>query len=316
MRLEEKAQRFIELLGPSGVVELWTMTPEEARAMSKGIKRNIDLPEVAQVEAFPVARTDAPPLPLIFYRPLGKPRAAILYFHGGGWTVGGAAESDHFARLLASRTDCVVVSVDYRLAPENPFPAAIVDGLDAADWCASKLPDLVGGALPLYCMGDSAGGTIATVVARTLASDPARLGAMTLAGQILTCPVTDHRMDTESYREFAEGPLISRRLMQWFWDNYLPDHAQRADPRASPLLADDLSAMPRTFILTAENDVLRDEGEAYASALLRAGVDVTARRYAGQIHGFVSLVGQFDGGAEALDDIARFLRGQEIIGRT
>jgi acetyl esterase len=116
-------------------------------------------------------------------------------------------------------------------------------------------------------------------------------------------------MDSGSYREFADGPLISRRLMEWFWDNYLPDRTLRADPRASPLLAANLSVMPPTFILTAENDVLRDEGEGYAEALARAGVDVTVKRYAGQIHGFVSLVGLFDGGAEALNDIAAFLSG-------
>jgi acetyl esterase len=308
MTLEKKAQRFIEQLGPAGVIELWKMTPAEARAASRGIKRDVDLPRLARTEAFTIDRPEHPPLPLLYFEPLDEPRALLLYFHGGGWTLGSAAESDNFVRILSAKTGCAVVSVDYRLAPEWKFPAAIIDGMDAAAWCASALPGLTGLTCPLYCMGDSAGANIATVVARAIALDPGRYG-LDLAGQILTCPVTDHRMDSGSYREFADGPLISRRLMEWFWDNYLPDRTLRADPRASPLLAANLSVMPPTFILTAENDVLRDEGEGYAEALARVGVDVTVKRYAGQIHGFVSLVGLFDGGAEALNDIADFLSG-------
>lgn len=310
MNLEPKARAFVEMLRSVGAPQMWTLPPHEARAAARALRKPTAPRVMHAVTDHAIRRDDAPDLALRLYVPAAEVDSIIVYFHGGGWTVGGIEESDGFARELAARAESAVVSVDYRLAPENPFPAALHDGLDALSWCMARCGDLLGREVPVIVAGDSAGANIATAATRLAMLRGDELPAL----QVLAYPVTDSRMETASYRTFGDGPLLSRRLMEWFWSNYVPDAGLRSDPRISCAHAGDLAGMPPTFVLTAENDVLRDEGEAYATAMANAGVPVRLKRYAGQIHGFLTLVGMFDGGAEALRDIGDFIG--ERLGRT
>jgi acetyl esterase len=209
-------------------------------------------------------------IPVRIYTPEGA-RGTIVYLHGGGWVVGNLDSVDAVCRALALEAGARVVSVDYRLAPEHRFPAALDDTLVVLRHCAGDGPLAVG--------GDSAGGNLAAVAARRLRDE------LPLALQLLIYPVTDAGINTPSYREFDSGHGLSGAGMRHFWNLYL-DGADGFDPDASPLRAEDLTGVAPAYVLTAEQDVLRDEGEAYAAALERAGVAVELHRVAGTIHGF------------------------------
>jgi acetyl esterase len=206
-------------------------------------------------------------VPTRAYRPRDA-HGAIAYFHGGGWMLGNLESVDAVCRALAGAANAVVVSVDYRLAPEHRYPAALEDALAVTRALRER---------PLAVAGDSAGGTLAAIVARRLKTD--------VAAQLLVYPVTDAGVNTPSFSEFAEGFGLTAAGMRRFWDLYL-DGADGLQPDASPLRAEDLAGVPPAYVLTAELDVLRDEGEAYAHALRDAGVDVTLRRLEGAVHGF------------------------------
>jgi acetyl esterase len=243
-------------------------------------------------------------LRLRLYRPHGGSGALpiTLYFHGGGFTCGPVEGHDNVCRTLAQRALSLVVSVDYRLAPEAPFPAATQDALAALKWVHAHAGFLGGDAARLAVAGDSAGANLATVLAHQ-----ARGTGITLKHQVLLYPVTDARFDTASYRDFAQGYLLSREMMQWYWRQYLPDPAMGADPAASPLRQTELSGMPAATVIIAGFDPLRDEGLAYAQALRGAGVPVDVKVWEDQIHGFASMLGALDGAAEALDYCAAAL---------
>jgi acetyl esterase len=226
----------------------------------------------------------------------------VVYFHGGGWVVGGLDESDTFCRVLANAAAAEVLSVDYRLAPEHPFPAAVHDADTALTWAANSL--LRPGA-PLIVAGDSAGGNLAAVVARR-ARDR---GGPAIALQILVYPVTDARMTTGSYAEHGAQLLISADDMAWFWDQYAPNPADRLNPDASPLLADDLSGLPPALVLVAEHDPLRDEVLEYAEQLRTAGVAVDTVRYATAAHGFFALPGLLHQADSAIGAVAAVIAG-------
>jgi len=227
-------------------------------------------------------------VPIRIYRPESGTLPALVYFHGGFWSIGDLSTADPMCRRLAAEAGCVVVSVDYRLTPEHPFPAAVEDAYAVtADLVANAgrygvRPDAVAVA------GDSAGGNLATVTARH-----ARDEGVALAHQLLMCPNTDSGLDSPSFAEFGEGYGLSAATMAWFFGHYIGG-ADRSDPRIAPLRADDLSGMPPATVLTAEYDILRDEGEAYARALSAAGVPVELRRYDGMMHNFVTLPEVFD----------------------
>ena len=211
-------------------------------------------------------------LPLRLYRPAAA-RGTVAYLHGGGWAVGTIESFDAVCRALANAAGAAVASVGYRLAPEHPHPAAIEDGVAAVRWLARRADG------PLAIAGDSAGGNLATVVARRVRGEvPLRL-------QALIYPVCDAGLNTPSYREFGEGYGLTAAGMRRYWELYL-DGRDGLAPDCSPLRAPDLAGLPPAHVLTAEADVLRDEGEAYAEALRRAGVAVTLRRCEGTIHGF------------------------------
>ena len=242
------------------------------------------------------------------YRPRGleAPAPAVVYFHGGGWVIGDLETHDAPCRLLASLARCLVVSVDYRLAPEQVFPAAVDDALAAFLWVCREAPGL--GVHPgrVAVGGDSAGGTLSAVVAR-LARDA---GGPAPALQLLIYPATDMTRSLPSQRTFAEGYLLSGELMDWFRNSYLPDASLASDPRASPLAAEDLRGLAPAVVLTAGYDPLRDEGRAYADRLEAAGVAVAYRCYPGLVHGFWTMTGVVDEARRAFEWAAGQVRGE------
>jgi acetyl esterase len=233
------------------------------------------------------------------YRPEGEgPSPTVVLFHGGGWVVGDLDTHDNMARSICRDCTAVVVSVDYRLAPEAPFPAAVEDALAATRWAASRLAEL-GGSDRLAVAGDSAGGNLATVVAQQLRDQ----GGPALVGQFLVYPATDMTGDYASRRENGEGYFLDLPTMGWFTQHYAADTGLHTDPRLSPLRHTDLAGLPPAVVVTAEYDPLRDEGEAYAAALAEAGVPVEVRRFDQMVHGFIDM-GGFSPGAQAAVDQA------------
>ncbi|NER33758.1 MAG: alpha/beta hydrolase [Oscillatoria sp. SIO1A7] len=244
-------------------------------------------------------------IPIRIYRPEGTgPFPILVYFHGGGWVVGSLETVDFICRNLANGADCIVVSVAYRLAPEHKFPAAAEDAYAATKWAAENAAAIGGSDGKIALAGDSAGGNLAAVVA-LMARDK---GEPSLRYQVLFYPVTHYGFDTQSYEQCAEGYLLSREDMIWFWNCYLASPENGDRPYASPLLAKDLSNLPPALIITAEYDVLRDEGEMYGDRLIVAGVSAKTTRYRGTVHGFLNAAKYIDQGWEALAEAAAELR--------
>ena len=242
------------------------------------------------------------------YRPRGAadagPLPALVYFHGGGWTIGDLDTHDVVCRTLADLARAAVVSVDYRLAPEHKFPAAVDDAVAATRWVAREAGRLGIDARRIAVGGDSAGGNLAAVVALA-----ARDEGPPLAMQTLIYPATDMAADTASHLRYAEGHLLTRDAILWFKGNYLRDAADEVDWRASPLQAADLSRLPPAYVITAGFDPLVDEGRAYADRLSAAGVPVTYECFEGMIHGFVTMGGAIAAAHHALARCAQGLRG-------
>jgi len=239
------------------------------------------------------------------YRPATPgPHPIVVYFHGGGWVLGAHDSDDPMCRDLCKRADALIVSVNYRHAPEARFPAAADDGLAAVRWIAAHGEELGGRAGPLVVAGWSAGGNIAAVTCQR-ARDA---GGPAIAGQLLLTPVTDCDMTRPSYVENAEGYVLTTSLMKWFWD-YYAEPAARTDPKASPLRAKDLSKLPPAFVVTCEFDPLRDEGVAYAQALTAAGVPTRQLAARGHTHTSLTMVDVIFSGAEIRAEMASALRG-------
>ncbi len=240
------------------------------------------------------------------YRPLGVEGAALptlIYYHGGGWVIGNIETHDSTCRRLANKSRCQVISIDYRLAPEHPFPTPIDDSLATFRYIRDNAAQFGADPARLAVGGDSAGGNISAVVCQACrqASEPMP------AFQMLIYPATDARHQTESRRLFAEGYFLTRDLMDWFSKAYVPDGADLTDLRLSPLLAKDFKGLPPAFVLTAGFDPLRDEGRAYAERLIDAGVKTTYVNYPGTIHGFFSLTRFLQQGLKANDEAAAVL---------
>jgi len=248
----------------------------------------------------------AGPVPARSYRPAGVTDVlpALVFYHGGGWVVGSLDSHDHLCRHLAVRAGSAVLSIDYRLAPEHPFPAALEDCIAAVRWAAREGPALRIDSSRLAVGGDSAGGQLAASVALALRDT----GGPALKFQLLIYPVCDLVADNGSLRDNATGYLLTvaayHKMCLW----YLPARAQWSDPRISPQHAADHRALPAALVQTAEFDPLRDEGKAYADTLAQAGVPVEYRCYPGAIHGFARMGGKVDLGKTALDDAAAALR--------
>lgn len=241
-------------------------------------------------------------------RPTEEPTAALVYLHGGGWALGNLESADAISRFLAERAGITVISVDYRLAPENPFPAGLEDALAAFEYVvvhADELgidPDVVG------VGGESAGGNLAAVV--SLHSAPGWRGP---AFQLLLNPVTDLSAKRPSYQIFGTGYFLTESQMDWYADQYLESPEQALDPRVSPMLASDVSHAPPAYIMVAGFDVLRDEGQAYAHKLAQAGVEVTLRTQQGLIHGMVNATGVGHHTREVLSEVAGFLQTRHAV---
>ena len=247
----------------------------------------------------------AGPLAYRLYRPASPgPHPVVVYFHGGGWVLGSQDSDDPLCRDLCSRADALIVSVNYRHAPEARFPAAADDGLAAVRWVAAHAAQLGGIPGELAVAGWSAGANVAAVACQG-ARDA---GGPAISGQLLLTPVTDCRMDTPSYVENADGYVLTADLMRWFWDHYA-DPADRSHPKASPLRAADLSNLPPAFIMTAQFDPLRDEGIAYGRALAAAGVPVQQTTARGHTHTSMTMVDVVVSGATPRAEMARALRG-------
>lgn len=247
-------------------------------------------------------------LPIRVYTPVGEGRdlPLFVYCHGGGWVIGDLDTHDGLCRTLAARSGCIVAAVDYRLAPESRFPAALEDAWAATVWLAERGESLGAAPSPIAVGGDSAGANLAAGVALRAREYPLELSL-----QLLAFPVLDSDLARESYRENdAMGPSIG--AMRWFWAHYLGPDGDATDPRAAPLRAPDVSGVAPALVLTAEYDTLRDEGDAYAERLELAGVPVEHRRYPGQIHCFYRMGAVTEAASACLDDCAAALRGAMV----
>jgi len=276
---------------------------DQARAGHEAETKELSGPgeDVAEVRDIEI---DGPggPIPVRVYTPQGTtPLPLLVYLHGGGWTIGSIESFDTVVRALANASGAIAASVGYRLAPENPFPAGLDDALAAVRGLHARAAELGADPDRMAIAGDSAGANLATVVARRLR------GEIQLRLQALIYPVTDAGCNTPSYREFGERHGLTAASMQRYWNLYL-DGADGLQPDASPLRAQDLAGSPPAFVLTADHDPLRDEGEAYADALRRAGVPVESRRADGTIHGFWRWLAATSVSRRAVDDVAAALR--------
>ena len=293
MPLDAKLREILEEAKALGHPPAHELTPEQARLHRvEMMARFVPMPEYADVWVEEGA-IDAGErkIRLRVYSVGGdRPAPVVVFFHGGGWVACTLETHDPYCRALAKEAGVVVVSVDYRLAPEHKFPAGLEDCLSATEWVLAHAAEIGGDESRVMVGGDSAGGTLAKVVALLLRDK----GVAKLAGQILLYPAAAHyNPPTASYLENAEGFGLTRLGMIWFWDHYLSEKSEAKDFRVAPLLALSLSGLPRAFVVTAEYDVLRDEGQAYAKRLAEAGVEVTEVFAEGMNHGFAASPNEF-----------------------
>ena len=305
MSLHPQCKAFLDMLAAAGGPGLHEIPLDEARKVPYQM---IELggPEepVAQIDTRVVPGSVQ--IPIRVYRPsLAQDLPALMYFHGGGFVICNLDTHDRICRGLANASGCVVVSVDYRLAPEHKFPAAADDAYEATRYVAEHATEFGIDPNRVAVSGDSAGGNLATVVAM-MARDR---GGPSLRFQLLIYPVTNFTgHETPSEREYGHGFFLDTEVMDWFADQYFASTADRSLPYASPLLASDVRGLPPAMVITGECDPLRDQGEAYAEKLRAAGVPVVVKRYEGMIHVFLSLAGIVDGGRDAIKESAAAVR--------
>ena len=305
MPLDPQMKVILDQMATAGVPPLHKMSPEEARQAVLAMRAPTSEPErVGKVEDQLIPGPGGE-IALRIYTPEGSgPFPVLVYFHGGGWVVGSIETVDAACRALTNGAHCMVVSSDYRLAPEYKFPAAVDDCYAATKWVADKAATIDADPTRIAVGGESAGSNLAAVVA-LMARDH---GTPPLAYQLLIYPVTDYASDSASYRENAEGYFLTKEMMAWFWNLYLRNEADGHNPYASPLRAQNLRGLPPALVLTAEFDPLRDEGEAYAARLREAGVPVVSTRYHGVIHGFFGMATALDQAKKAIEEAAAGLR--------
>ena len=300
MTLHPDAQQFLDVIAGSGAPPLTSMTPDEARAGSAFFVELIGAgPDVAVVKDIEIPGPSGV-IPARVYKPVPEPVGTVVYYHGGGWVLGCLDEFDAVCQALALASGARVVSVDYRLAPEHRFPAAVDDAFAALVRIAAQHPGE-----PIVVAGDSAGGNLAAVSALRARE----AGGPEIALQVLVYPVVDCDLTRPSYVECSGSDLfLNTAEMVWFWDHYAPDEAERRHPYASPIRASDLAGLPPAYVVVAQHDPLRDEALAYAAALESAGVPVTVARYDDQIHAFFWLVNVMETGDRAVAEAGAAIR--------
>lgn len=309
-QIDEDAARVLENMKKANRPPFEQLTPAEGRAQMRAMREAMKQPspEMAEVRDI-VAEGPHGPIPARLYRSRqagAGPAPALVFFHGGGWVVGDLETHDNQARFFADAMSGVVVSVDYRLAPEHKFPAAADDSYAATVWVAKNAASLNVDAGRLAVGGDSAGGNLAAVVALTAAQS----GAPKIRAQVLIYPTVDLRMNYDSYKRVGSGFTLTAGSMEWFRDHYLNNRSEIEDWRASPLLATGLAATPPAYVVTAGLDPLCDEGEAYADALKKAGVETSFRCCSGQMHGFVGAKGIIRQADMVIEEIGAFLKAR------
>jgi acetyl esterase len=307
MTLHPQAEAYLAQMAAAALPPTWEVGAPAARERARaGLGLVPPGPELTRVEDWSVAGS-AGEIPVRVYWPSAETGLPILmWFHGGGWVLGSVDAADPLCRRLADRSGAIVVSVEYRMAPEDPAPASSDDCYAVTEWASKHASELGGDASRLAVGGASAGGNLAAAVALQArdASGPA------IAHQLLFYPVTDSRMETASYAARAEGFGLSREAMEWFWDCYVPPGGavSREDVRVSPAHAADLSGLPSAQVLTAEYDPLCDEGEVYGARLAAAGVEVRVERLTGHLHGFANNAHLFDAAEQSITDASEELR--------
>jgi len=307
--LDPQARALLDRVAAAGRPTLDTLSAPDARKAYRESRVPLQ-PEPPEVAATQDRDVPGPhgPITIRIYRPLGSSAAetlpALVYFHGGGFTVGDIGTHDTLCRSLANAARCVLISVDYRMGPEHKFPKAVDDCVAATGWVAEHAAELRIDINRLAVGGDSAGGSLAAVTA--LAARDA--GRPKLMFQLLIYPTTTLQHNTPSTTELAEGYLLTFPIMKFFRDQYLRSPQDQTEWRASPLLTPDLSRLPPALIITAGYDPIRDEGKAYAEKLKAAGVTVTYRCYNGMIHGFITMGKVLDAAGAAIDESAAALR--------
>jgi len=298
MTLSPETARLMAEFAKSDGKALQDMTVQEARILSEGLTA-LGLPADSSVTIadghLPVNGGD---ILLRTLTPTGTPLGVLMFIHGGGWVIGSAAEWTSLGTHLAAATGCIVVLPDYRMAPENPFPTAVEDCWTALCAVANAYT------LPLFVGGDSAGGNLAAVMALR-ARDR---GGLSLAGQVLVYPVTDHDPLRPSWTAKENQQILTATGMAWFWDHYVPAPSERLHQDASPLQANSHTGLPPSLILLAEHDVLHDEGAAYADRLAAAGNALSREIYLGETHGFLTLGGVLPAATRAIASIGSWTR--------
>lgn len=307
MSFDEATSNFLTAAAENaGDRPLWELSAPEAREATSGLDEMYGPgPEMHEAYDQQVPGQDGGEFTVRVLIPSPSPTAVVVYYHGGGWVLENLKGYDTLGRQLAEKSGAIVVLVEYRKAPEHPFPVPVEDAWAGLKWVAANVTKQGGDPLPLIVAGDSAGANLAAVVAQRARDEK----SPTLQTQILVCPVTDADFTRGSYLAAENQTMVSLDAMKWFWDQYVPDVAHRSNPVATPLNAQSLSGLPPALVITAEHDVLRDEGEAYAHAMQEAGVDVEHHRWKGQMHTFFSMVNVLPGSAEAIDLVTKRIMG-------
>lgn len=287
--LDPQAKLYLEMFSQMPVIHsLDYQTVREMFALAPPVE--VELAPLAKVEDRLIPVAEDTEIKVRIYTPEGQgPFPLFVYYHGGGWVIGDLETADPSCRIIANRTGRVVVSVDYRLSPEYKFPIPVEDSYAALQWVSENASSINGNASNLVVGGDSAGGNLSAVVSLISKEQ----NGPDIAGQVLIYPVTALGYDTGSYQEFQQGFGLDRDLMIWFGDYYINNDDDRKNKYVAPLLAEDLSYLPPAYVLTAENDVLRDEGLAYAERLKQAGVKVETIIEPGLVHGYFTNMAVF-----------------------
>lgn len=309
MTLHPEAKMILDVMNAFEVPDFTQLPAHEARAVMAELKAPAQpLPPLSRHEDVKVpSRDGSHEITARIYAPqqMEEGMPLIAYYHGGGWVFGDVDGHDGFCAYMCNQIGAVIVSVDYRLAPEAKFPVPVQDCYDVTVWAGKNAQALGADPAKIAVGGDSAGGNLAACVA-LMARDTE--DDLTVGAQILYYPVVSADFDRPSYLENAEGYFLTRKAMQWFWDQYL-DHADQAqDPRVAPMNAP-LHGLPPAFVVTAGYDPLRDEGEHYAKALIEAQVPTTFERFPGQIHGFVSMIDMLSDAKRVVAKTDAFLKG-------